>query len=76
MDPDGNRRLWPSEAYRLIVFPVTGASEGHYIHVEILCQSTKAGALGTHELLFLCKTFSGWDQAWGIAKMVGSILDV
>lgn len=58
---------WPQG--RTVVFPVTGGSEGHYVHVEVLNN-------GEHRLLILGKTFDGWDAAWAFAQKVARILGV
>jgi hypothetical protein len=59
---------WPISS-RIGAFPVTGGSEGHYIHVEAL-------ANGKHTTLILGKTFQGMDHAWAIARRIGDLLGV
>lgn len=59
---------WPDG--RIIVFPVTGGSEGHYVHVEV------QDVTGESQLLLLGKTFDGWDAAWAFAKRLARILGV
>jgi hypothetical protein len=65
-------RTWPmpGDLLRLVVFPVTGGSEGHYIHVEVFDRDHKS------ECVYLAKTFEGWDWAWEFAKKLGGILGV
>lgn len=64
-DPD---RLWPEG--RTIAYPVTGGSEGWYIHVDVI---DPAGAI---QNVLLGKTFDGWDAAWAFAKRLAAILAV
>jgi len=63
---------------RLVVFPVTGGSEGHYIHVEVLDTIDEKGWVPerNHELVYLGKTFQGWDAAWTAAKDLAARLGV
>jgi hypothetical protein len=56
---------WPGPDRRTVVYPVTGGSEGHYVHVA-------AG----DQTLILGKTFAGWDAAWDFAKFLAEILAV
>ena len=58
---------WP-EYRRIAVFPVTGGSEGHYVHIGVIHMD------GTFTCLGLCKTFRGWDHACRIAAAVGRLL--
>lgn len=44
------------EHHWIACFPVTGDSEGHYIHVEAINHNSR-------ELVFLGKTFQGFDFA-------------
>ena len=68
----GEGATWPlpRDIYRLVVFPVTGWSEGHYVHVEIIDRARVASCV------MLAKTFQGWDAAWAFAKKLGAILEV
>lgn len=60
---------WP--AWRWIaVFPVTGGSEGHYIHIETIGRDDAR----TSTMIALCKTFRGWDHACRIAAAAGRLL--
>ena len=56
---------WPSG--RIVVFAVTGASEGHYLHVEVLSP-------GGHQCVILGKTFQGKDAAWTLARRLADLL--
>lgn len=53
---------WPA------AWAVTGGSEGHYIHVDLVFSD------GRHEPIALGKTFAGWDHAWAMAKRIAEIL--
>lgn len=57
---------WP-EYQRIAVFPVTGNSEGHYIHVSV----THVGMINT---IGLAKTFRGWDHACLISARAARLL--
>lgn len=54
--------------YRIVSFPVTGSSEGHYIHVVGL-QSD-----GMIVGLFLGKTFLGYDHACAVSNALSQML--
>ncbi len=58
---------WPSG--QIAVFAVTGGSEGHYVHVEVLGD-------GRYECVGLGKTFHGKDAAWSLARRLADLLDV
>jgi hypothetical protein len=62
--------VWPNPYRRIVVFPVTGGSEGHYVHVEVL------DMVGGRQCVMLLKTFEGWDSAWEKAKFIGQLLEV
>ncbi|MFI5342433.1 MAG: hypothetical protein ACHQ7N_21690 [Candidatus Methylomirabilales bacterium] len=66
--PAGPDAPWPLRTRWIAVFPVTGGSEGSYIHVEAIHQD------GHRELLFLAKTFRGMSHAWAIAQRLGELL--
>jgi len=68
VDPD---REWPEG--RIVAFAVTGGSEGHYVHVEVIGGTVHAR---TAELLILGKTFEGPDAAWNLARRLAGILGV
>ncbi len=58
---------WP-EYRRIAVFPVTGGSEGHYIHVIVLDVKNGYTSIG------LAKTFRGWDHACRISAAAARLL--
>lgn len=62
-------REWPKG--RMIVYAVTGGSEGHYVYVDVADTTTPV-----RETLFLGKTFAGWDAAWDAAKLIAWALGV
>jgi hypothetical protein len=62
---------WPLHASWIAVFAVTGGSEGHYVHVEALHSHSN-----TRQLLFLAKTFRGFDHALRIVASLSKILAV
>ena len=57
---------WPEG--RIVVFAVTGTSEGDYVHVEVHQPN------GTRHLLILGKTFHGRDAAWAAARRIADLL--
>ncbi len=62
-------------------FAVTGGSEGHYIHVELLGwdeeQSRRTGqSVGTRVLVFIGKTFQGLAHAQALASRLAVLLGV
>ncbi len=48
-------------------FAVTGGSEGHYVHIEIIDGDKRT-------LLYLGKTFEGMDHAYKIAQKCAELL--
>lgn len=57
----------------ICVFPVTGGSEGHYVHVDLMWQKDyEEGSVP----LFLYKTFAGLEQAITVAAILARELDV
>jgi len=65
---------WPP-AWRTLVYPVTGGSEGHYVHIAGLLDIASAGAR-PYVTIALCKTFRGWEHAVKIAEAAGRHLGV
>lgn len=60
------------------VYPVTGGSEGHYLHVELIYQRDAAGRelrSNLHVRICLVKIFGGWDAAAELAGIIGRWLD-
>ncbi len=66
--------LWP-ERYRWIAcYAVTGNSEGHYIHIDVMLDGVGMDNRHTAHMVGLCKTFQGWEHACQIANAAGRIL--
>ena len=59
--------LWPKQWTWIAVYAVTGASEGHYVHITLLSDN------GAQHIAML-KTFSGWEKACLIAQTAGRLL--
>jgi hypothetical protein len=59
---------FPQDYDWIACYAVTGGSEGHYVHVDIIKD-------GTRELLYLAKTFMGYDHACEIAAHLGKMLN-
>lgn len=59
---------WPTEYKWIAVYPVTGGSEGHYVHVDIINND------GGREMVFLAKTFQGMGHAQKIANTLQELL--
>jgi hypothetical protein len=59
---------WPEG--RIVVFPVTGGSEGWYVHVEVQT------ADGQSRLMILGKGFDSADAIWALARRLAEILSV
>jgi hypothetical protein len=68
VDSQGDR-LFP-DAHWIACYPITGGSEGHYIHIDLIYSD------GSREMLFLAKTFEGFDRAAQIAMAAAYLLDV
>ena len=60
-------RPWPANT-RIACFAVTGANEGHYVHVGAVHDT------GHYRALLIAKTFSGREAAWGFAQRIAAIL--
>jgi hypothetical protein len=59
----------PIPRYRFIAsWAVTGSSEGHYVHVQIVDEH------GKHHDLAMGKTFQGFDHAWKLARRATELL--
>lgn len=69
-DGDADYRSNPPFPQRAQVacFAVTGASEGHYIHIGAILRG------GQLQSLYLGKTFQGWDFAWRVARACAEAL--
>ena len=60
---------FPQEYNWIACYAVTGGSEGHYVHVDVITGDKR-------ELLYLAKTFQGMGQALKIAAHLGKMLHV
>lgn len=58
----------------LAVYPVEGASEGHYIHVDLIWDEQYGGRHVAS--LFLLKTFAGKDAAITLASTIARELPI
>lgn len=61
--------IWPDDVRRVAVYAARGASEGHYVHVELIHLD------GSRRLVFLAKTY-GLDSGYAIAHAAARRLDV
>lgn len=68
-----------AEGYRWIAcYPVTGGSEGHYLHLDLIYQRDADGRPLDHDRhvqIALIKVFGGWDAAAELAGIIGRWLD-
>lgn len=62
--------LFPKDYRWIACFPVTGGSEGHYIHVDLILQDDK------RLNVFLGKTFQGLGHAIEIAAKLARLMGV
>jgi len=60
--------IWPTDTHWIACYAVTGNSEGHYIHVDLI----RTGE--TRDLVFLGKTFQGMQHAQLIAAKCAELL--
>lgn len=69
---------WPTNVRWIAVYPVTGGSEGHYVHVDVIrdIQDTALGSVRTTEIIFTAKTFRGLEHAQKIATAIQKLLGV
>jgi hypothetical protein len=61
-----------------IVYPVTGGSEGHYLHVALIYQRDETGAYlhaNEYREIVMIKIFGGWDAAAELAGRIGRWID-
>lgn len=68
---DGARVPFPF--WRLVVFPVTGGSEGYYVHAGVIVQGERWNERCTYQDLMLAKSFDQ-DDAWTFARALGEVL--
>lgn len=59
---------FPQDYNWIACYAVTGGSEGHYVHVDIIKEDKRT-------LLYLAKTFRGYDHACAIAAHLGKMLN-
>jgi hypothetical protein len=60
------------------VYAVTGGSEGHYVHVELIYQHDEHGhwlPANEHRPIGIVKVFGGWEAAAELAGIIGKWLD-
>jgi len=67
-----NKNPVPHNWRWIACYPVTGGSEGHYVHVEFIVDNGKAGL--EHVRLALGKTFKGFDHAAEMARRCARLL--
>lgn len=60
----------------VVVFPVTGGSEGHYIHIDTYGGYNQEGTPEKFKHIALCKTFNGLERAQEICRVVQFLLSV
>jgi hypothetical protein len=64
-------RSQPFPEGRIACFAVTG----HYVHIEVLQKSSVPRAEHSEaRLIFLGKTFQGWEHAWKLAEACARLL--
>lgn len=61
-------KAWPISYHRIACFAVTGGSEGHYVHVDVIDNNQHI------ENLLLAKTFLGHDHANLLASELSKLL--
>jgi hypothetical protein len=67
-DSPGKRPIWPNEWSWIACFAVTGGSEGHYVHIEVIHRG------GTRQIMATHKTFGGRARAQLIASRAALLL--
>jgi len=70
LQPDGE---WPANVRWVACYPVTGGSEGHYVHVDLICAETGARDF-VRKPIMLGKTFRGMAYAAKMANALAEIL--
>ena len=60
--------------HRYAVFVVTGNSEAHYVHIDVVLDSYDDKHQATLYHVALGKTFGGWETAWALAAACGELL--
>jgi hypothetical protein len=60
------------------IFPVTGGSEGHYLHLVVIYQRDEDGRplpANEYREIGIIKIFGGWDAAADLAGIIGRWID-
>lgn len=65
---EGPEATWPEDWRWVASYAVTGDSEGHYIHVDVVLRD------GTRRMVFIGKTFGGMDHALKVANACAKVL--
>ena len=72
---EASKQPWPK--YRWIAcYAVIGSNEGHYVHIDVVYKDNdvivdphgKNQEVSCQRMMFLGKTFAGFDKAWDIAR--------
>lgn len=71
-----NVYLWPDSVRHIACYAVTGGSEGHYVHVDVLhdYMHTVVGHIRVARGIFLAKTFRGMAHAQKMATRIAELL--
>ena len=64
----------PHDFRRVVCFPVTGGSEGHYWHVGILCPHPDGRGPLLYREIALGKTFAGWEALCELSNRCAQLL--
>ncbi len=64
-------KRWPGHVRHIACYAVTGGSEGHYVHIDAICEHGE-NTEAVH--MFLGKTFRGMDHARRIATLIADWL--
>ena len=59
---------WPKTWHWIACYAVTGDSEGHFVHVDVIAHKS------TRKMVLLCKTLDGMKHAYEIAKRCAELL--
>jgi len=67
---------WPDKYRWIACYVVTGRSEGHYVHVDLIIDdSDRAMGDGRRLSVFLAKTFQGRTHGYEIARQCAELLE-
>lgn len=67
-----NEKTWPLRWKWIAVYPVTGSSEAHWVHVDLILSDAEGNSV--HQHMLKTKTFAGWETACRIANATSSII--